>query len=203
MTFRCLTRSSVFKRAAGNILSRGMFRADLSTEGSTPSATRIALGPASIAFKIPAISAVFDVSRLRESRTTSWPSLILSDRADTRDSRLILLGVLCRKLRGRGPNTTPPPFQWGARIDPWRACPVPFCARGFLPPPETSPRVLVLAVPTRVLESCPTTTWCISAWFGGVPKTSSRTWTVPTTFPCVFQSGSSTRAIPLASPSCG
>ena len=45
--------------------------------------------------------------------------------------------------RGCGPKTTPPPRQCGARVEPWRARPVPFWRHGFLPPPATSPRVLV------------------------------------------------------------
>ena len=39
---------------------------------------------------------------------------------------------------------------------------MPFWRYGFLPPPETSPRVLVLCVPWRAAASWATTTWCIS-----------------------------------------
>lgn len=46
-----------------------------------------------------------------------------------------------------GPKTTPPPGRKGVRLDPIRALPVPFCAKGFRPPPRTSARVSVLAVP--------------------------------------------------------
>ena len=52
-------------------------------------------------------------------------------------------------IRGAGPNTVPPPAKCGARIDPCRARPVPFCFHSFLPEPETSWRVLVAAVPER------------------------------------------------------
>ena len=51
---------------------------------------------------------------------------------------------------GCGPCATPPPTHWGERIEPWRARPVPFWRHGFLPPPETSPRVFVECVPARI-----------------------------------------------------
>ena len=51
--------------------------------------------------------------------------------------------------RGVGPKATPPPVQCGMRIDPARARPVPFWRHGFAPPPLTSPRVRVDAVPRR------------------------------------------------------
>ena len=35
----------------------------------------------------------------------------------------------------------PPCVHCGARVEPWRAWPVPFWRHGFLPPPETSERV--------------------------------------------------------------
>ena len=51
-------------------------------------------------------------------------------------------------------QTTPPPVNCGARVEPWRARPVPFCRYGFLPPPRTSPRVLVECVPWRAAARC-------------------------------------------------
>jgi hypothetical protein len=41
----------------------------------------------------------------------------------------------------------PPFLQSGERLLPARARPVDFCLYGFLPPPLTSPRVLVICVP--------------------------------------------------------
>src|SRR3954468_25113266 len=43
----------------------------------------------------------------------------------------------------------PPPANWGERIEPWRARPVPFWRHGFAPPPRTLPPVFVAAVPRR------------------------------------------------------
>src|SRR3954453_11454541 len=43
----------------------------------------------------------------------------------------------------------PPPAKCGARIDPWRARPVPFWRHGFAPPPRTFPRVFVDEGPRR------------------------------------------------------
>src|SRR4051794_39707022 len=54
----------------------------------------------------------------------------------------------------------PPPAKCGARIEPWRARPVPFWRQGFAPPPRTLPRVLVDAVPRRrALSSARTDSW--------------------------------------------
>src|SRR5207302_10655332 len=58
-------------------------------------------------------------------------------------------------------------------MEPCRARPVPFCRYGFLPPPATSPRVLVSAVPWRALACWATTAWCTTAWLGRMPKTRS------------------------------
>src|SRR5512143_2089854 len=51
-----------------------------------------------------------------------------------------------------------PPVQIGDRELPARARPVPFWRHGFLPPPLTSPRVLVACVPARLLARCMFTT---------------------------------------------
>src|SRR5215210_3275335 len=54
----------------------------------------------------------------------------------------------------------PPPVQRGERIEPARARPVPFWRHGLAPPPRTSPRVRVDAVPLRVaLRSARTHSW--------------------------------------------
>ena len=58
-----------------------------------------------------------------------------------------------RRSGAAGRATTPPPANCGARIEPWRARPVPFWRYGFLPPPLTSPRVLVACVPCRAAAS--------------------------------------------------
>src|SRR6185295_4898302 len=54
----------------------------------------------------------------------------------------------------------PPPPNCGARIEPWRARPVPFWRHGFAPPPRTLPRVFVDEVPRRrALSSARTDSW--------------------------------------------
>src|SRR5262245_50296521 len=73
----------------------------------------------------------------------------------------------------------PPPRHCGARIEPWRARPVPFWRHGFEPPPATSARVFVLCVPARRCASCAVTTWCITGMFGSMPNRSSGASTVP------------------------
>src|SRR3954468_7219375 len=69
----------------------------------------------------------------------------------------------------------PPPANWGARIEPWRARPVPFWRHGFAPPPRTSPRVLLDAVPWRRALSSARTDSCTSGPLKRAPNaTSSR-----------------------------
>ncbi len=63
--------------------------------------------------------------------------------------RFSFLFILMLQSRGRGPKMTPPPGNKGLRLLPIRALPVPFWAKGFRPPPRTSARVFVLAVPRR------------------------------------------------------
>src|ERR1700686_610119 len=54
----------------------------------------------------------------------------------------------------------PPPVQIGERFEPARARPVPFWRHGLAPPPETSPRVRVDAVPCRrAFSSARTVSW--------------------------------------------
>src|SRR3954451_3750591 len=56
----------------------------------------------------------------------------------------------------------PPRARCGARIEPWRARPVPFWRHGFAPPPRTVPRVFVDAVPWRRALSSARTDSCTS-----------------------------------------
>src|SRR6185312_11023280 len=56
----------------------------------------------------------------------------------------------------------PPPVHTGGRLVPARARPVPFWRHGLEPPPETSPRVLVAAVPRRRAACSARTLWCTS-----------------------------------------
>src|SRR3989344_9135538 len=89
---------------------------------------------------------------VNDSSTTSRSFVTLSDNAMNSAFCFVFLLILRAKLRSLvGPNTTPPPTHCGDRMDPWRARPVPFCFQGFLPPPRTSPRVLVLATGRRRL----------------------------------------------------
>src|SRR4051794_6756590 len=75
----------------------------------------------------------------------------------------------------------PPPAQCGARIEPWRARPVPFWRHGLAPPPRTLPRVLVACVPCRrAASSARTDSWTSGSW-NSAPKatSSSLTFLVP------------------------
>src|SRR6185312_3983868 len=64
----------------------------------------------------------------------------------------------------------PPPVHTGEREDPARARPVPFWRHGLAPPPYTSPRVLVDAVPCRRAFSSARTASCTSGMLNGASK---------------------------------
>src|SRR3954471_10537369 len=68
---------------------------------------------------------------------------------------------------------TPPPAKCGARIEPWRARPVPFWRHGLAPPPRTLPRVLVDAVPRRRALSSARTDSCTSGPLKRAPNAAS------------------------------
>src|SRR3954451_1784751 len=67
----------------------------------------------------------------------------------------------------------PPPAKCGARIEPWRARPVPFWRHGLAPPPATLPRVLVECVPWRRAASSARTDSCTSASWNSAPNAAS------------------------------
>src|SRR3954467_2702249 len=58
----------------------------------------------------------------------------------------------------------------GERAEPARARPVPFWRHGLAPPPRTSPRVLVDAVPWRLAASSARTDSCTSGPLNAAPK---------------------------------
>src|SRR3954469_1719746 len=67
----------------------------------------------------------------------------------------------------------PPPAKCGARIEPWRARPVPFWRHGLAPPPATLPRVLVECVPWRRAASSARTDSCTSGSWNSAPNAAS------------------------------
>lgn len=81
--------------------------------------------------------------------TRSRSSLTREESTERIARRRIRFGSLCRKLRGFGPKTTPPPRRCGARFEPCRAAPRPFWRLILRVEPLTSPRDLVEAVPAR------------------------------------------------------
>ena len=61
--------------------------------------------------------------------------------------RFRFLVIVNVRVRGCGPNMTPPERHKGDRADPARARPVPFCFHGFLFEKATSDRPLQATVP--------------------------------------------------------
>src|SRR5690606_14636461 len=133
----------------------------------------------------PTIVFVFGASSVSASITNTLASCARTLYALRRASHFTCFGTSWRKLRfGRGPKTLPPPRQWGERVEPWRARPVPFCRQGLLLPPETCARVFVDAVPWRWFARYAFTTCHIAA-----------SWTVPS------NSTSGSSRSPLLAPS--
>src|SRR3954467_2929888 len=67
----------------------------------------------------------------------------------------------------------PPPVKCGARIEPWRARPVPFWRHGLAPPPRTLPRGLVECVPWRRRASSARAESCTSGSWNSAPNAAS------------------------------
>ena len=125
---------------------------------------------------------VFGVS-IVPSRTRISPLATLADKADLRARFLTFLLTFFSYDLGWGPNVTPPPTICGALIVPCLALPVPFCLKGFLPPPLTIALVLVAAVPCLAAANSAVNTSWSTAWLGSIPNTESLTSTVPVCVP--------------------
>src|SRR3954465_2705026 len=67
----------------------------------------------------------------------------------------------------------PPPAKCGARIEPWRARPVPFWRHGLAPPPRTLPRVFVEGGPWRGAGSPARPDPCTSGPLNSAPNAAS------------------------------
>ena len=80
----------------------------------------------------------------------------------------------------------------GALVEPCLALPVPFCLKGFLPPPLTSALVFVEADPCLASANSATKTSCITCLFGSIPNMSLFTSIVPACEPSnlyIFKTG--------------
>ena len=95
-----------------------------------------------------AISFVLTFGSLRSSMILISSADAFVDRAERSASRFTFFGSFFPMSRGFGGKVTPPPRQCGTRVDPILARPVPFCRQGFRPPPLTSLRPFLLAVPS-------------------------------------------------------
>src|SRR3954447_1304865 len=117
------------------------------------------------------------------SITIKPPSLALADSAWRSASARTFFGRSWAWLRTTGPNARPPPRNCGARAEPWRAPPVPFCLYIFLPVRQTSARPCALWVPAWRLASCQLTQRWIRSLRGSRPKISSESSTEPASLP--------------------
>ena len=100
------------------------------------------------------------------------PSAARSDRAECSARRIIFLGVRWRYERGLGPRAMPPPTHCGERVEPCRARPVPFCRKGFAPPPAPRPGSWWTGCRPGPTANCAVTTWWSTAVLGSMPKIS-------------------------------
>src|SRR5437764_10800285 len=119
--------------------------------------------PSTSALSIPSFANAFTASfvdgfaGVQASTTTSalsWLRLLIAARSAAFRT---FFGTWYSWSRIFGAIALPPPTHWLARMEPWRARPVPFCLYGFFPPPETSDRFLTPTVPARREASWPLT----------------------------------------------
>src|SRR5438445_7300976 len=172
----CVTRterahtSAVTSSLSGVVTTTfSMLRKDLETFCSSPVTTTT--GSSCPQFARSSTAARVDGSeKLAPSRTPNVPSAACCDRTPRNAERRAFRFTLTSKSRGVGANATPPPVQWGARVVPARARPVPFWRHGFARPPRTSPRLLAARVPARSAFSSARTVSCTTCGFSSAPK---------------------------------
>src|SRR5262245_15175871 len=126
---------------------------------------------------------VLPASMAALSMTMMPPSLALAESAWRKASARTFLGSSMAWLRTNGPNERPPPRNRLARIEPWRAPPVPFWRYIFLPVRQISARFLTLWVPRWRLASCQLTQRWIRSVRGSRPKIASDSSTEPAALP--------------------
>src|ERR1700688_4377014 len=88
----------------------------------------------------------------------------------------------------------PPCRQWGARVEPCRARPVPFWRHGFWFPPETKLRVLVWWVPWRWFARNVMTARCMTSSFTVPSNKASGSCTAACGAPAAEKCGASSMA---------
>ena len=119
--------------------SHGTLRAARSTSALRSASTSSVGTPADAEPAQPRPSAPWSSRSPRPSRSTTASSpaaTFAARRGAQRDPAHLRWASPCRTSAACGPNGLPPPFHWVARIEPWRARPVPFWRHGFLPPPR-------------------------------------------------------------------
>src|SRR5262249_17925934 len=123
------------------------------------------------------------------SRSANVSLLTWSTRAARSAARFTRLSTFTSKLRMLGGNATPPPVNWGARVVPARARPVPFWRHGFARPPETRPRDLAARGPAcSGFNSARPGSWT-RCGFPSAAKTDSSSSTLRVDLPVVSRSG--------------
>ena len=116
----------------------------------------------------------FSANSATKSSTTTALAAVLATAVEMA-RRFSLRLILMDQSRGFGPKMTPPPGRRGVRLEPRRARPVFFCGKGFRPPPRTSPRVRVEAVPRRLFwRSVTTARWTTARAVSGGAERRSR-----------------------------
>src|SRR5207237_4081274 len=122
-------------------ITRWRFRKDFARL-SSPSATTTTVGVLLSHFSSSATASLVEgASNVEASTSPSVPAWAWSLSAERSAAFIALLFTLRSKLRGVGGDATPPPVNWGARVVPCRAPPVPFWRHGFARPPGPGPPV--------------------------------------------------------------
>src|SRR5262249_33648151 len=171
-TERAQTSDATSSSAGATISTRSRLRNDLITTSSS-SVTTASVGRSDHPESNSAAFRVLGVSNPEPSRIASVPLDAWSESTPLSAVRRALRLTLTSKLRMPGANATPPPVQWGARLVPARARPVPFWRHGLERPPATSPRLLVPFVPARAALSSARTVSCTRCGFSSTAKTDS------------------------------
>mmetsp|Transcript_21115 Transcript_21115/g.68145 ORF Transcript_21115/g.68145 Transcript_21115/m.68145 type:complete len:330 (+) Transcript_21115:53-1042(+) len=189
----CDTSLSTLTSFARHIDTPGMFCAaslaaacDSSLRSSPPTSSTLCPPPARVCgserpsrCSRSSSADVFGSSSASRPTTSSALRRNLSDSATFVPASTTRRGSDIAKSRRCRGKATPPPRHCGARMEPWRDLPVPFCGRGLRPPPRTSCRDLPARCTCLSAACCATTQRWTRSGRSGRSQTSERSSAIP------------------------
>src|SRR4029453_691401 len=196
-----LTRSERAQTSAETSTSDGVttctpwrLRNDLAITSSSSATTRTSGRSFPQASRKAAALFVEGSSKLEPSTTAKDPASTCAVSAARSAARVTLRLTLPPKLL-RTAKARPPPVQFGARVVPARARPVPFWRQGFERPPATNPRLFADCVPARAAAASARTASWMRCVFTSAAKTFSDSVTSFVFLPDVSSNGAFGAAI--------